>query len=83
MLIYFDLPSKTRVVTRLLDHLAPGGYLFLGFAETATGINDQLVSVGPNVYARAEPSVRSGGSSAFAEATADKSDPPLSGSDEA
>ena len=54
VLIYFDLPSKTRVVTRLLDHLAPGGYLFLGFAETATGINDQLVSVGPNVYARAE-----------------------------
>jgi len=23
------------VVTKLLDHLAPGGYLFLGFAETA------------------------------------------------
>jgi chemotaxis protein methyltransferase CheR len=84
VLIYFDLPSKTRVVTRLLDHLAPGGYLFLGFAETATGINDQLVSVGPNVYARAEPSVRSGESSAFAEATADKSDPPLlTGSNEA
>ena len=54
VLIYFDLPSKTRVVARLLDHLAPGGCLFLGFAETATGINDQLASVGPNVYARAE-----------------------------
>jgi chemotaxis protein methyltransferase CheR len=54
VLIYFDLPSKTRVVTRLLDHLAPGGFLFLGFAETATGICDQLVSVGPNVYARAD-----------------------------
>ena len=63
VLIYFDLPSKTRVVTRLLDHLAPGGYLFLGFAETATGINDQLVSVGPNVYARAEAPSRKGESS--------------------
>jgi chemotaxis protein methyltransferase CheR len=58
VLIYFDLPSKTRVVTKLLDHLAPDGYLFLGFAETATGLNDQLISVGPNVYARAEPGVR-------------------------
>jgi chemotaxis protein methyltransferase CheR len=74
VLIYFDLPSKTRVVTRLLDHLAPGGYLFLGFAETATGINDQLVSVGPNVYARAEAPAR--GESTVAEATADTSDPP-------
>jgi hypothetical protein len=51
------------VVTRLLDHLAPGGYLFLGFAETATGINDQLVSVGPNVYARAELRTHRGESS--------------------
>jgi chemotaxis protein methyltransferase CheR len=55
VLIYFDLPSKTRVVTRLLDHLAPNGYLFLGFAETATGLCDQLKSVGPNVYARGGP----------------------------
>ncbi len=53
VLIYFDLASKTRVVTRLLDHLAPGGFLFLGFAETATGLTDQLVSAGPNVYTRA------------------------------
>ena len=41
VLIYFDLPSKTRVVARLLDHLAPGGYLFLGHRRDATGINDR------------------------------------------
>ena len=52
VLIYFDAASKSRVVTRLLDHLAPGGFLFLGFSETATGLTDQLVSAGPNVYTR-------------------------------
>ena len=64
VLIYFDAASKSRVVTRLLDHLAPGGFLFLGFSETATGLTDQLVSAGPNVYTRA-------GSPAAAAGTAD------------
>jgi chemotaxis protein methyltransferase CheR len=52
VLIYFDLESKTRVVERLLDHLAPHGCLFLGYAETTSTISDRLQSVGPNVYAR-------------------------------
>lgn len=54
VLIYFDQPSKARVVRRLLDHLAPGGCLFLGFSETAAGVSDQLVSIGPNAYVRAD-----------------------------
>ena len=52
VLIYFDLESKTKVVERLLSHLAPGGCLFLGYAETTTTITDRLESVGPNVYSR-------------------------------
>ena len=52
VLIYFDLESKKRVVDRLLDHLAPHGCLFLGYAETTSTISDRLQSVGPNVYAR-------------------------------
>jgi chemotaxis protein methyltransferase CheR len=54
VLIYFDLPSKSLVIDRLLHHLSPGGCLFMGYAETTTGISDQLVSVGPNVYGRSE-----------------------------
>ena len=53
VLIYFDVASKTRVVHRLLDQLAPGGYLFLGHAESLTGLVERGRSVGPTVYVRA------------------------------
>ncbi|HXY42250.1 MAG TPA: CheR family methyltransferase [Vicinamibacteria bacterium] len=53
VLIYFDPASKARVVERLLDQLAPGGYLFLGHAESLTGLSDHGRSVGPTVYVRA------------------------------
>lgn len=52
VLIYFDRDSKVRVVDRLMSHLAPGGCLFLGYAETTSTITDRLESVGPNVYGR-------------------------------
>jgi chemotaxis protein methyltransferase CheR len=52
VLIYFDRESKTKVLTRLLDYLAPTGYLFMGYAETTATISDRLGTVGPNVYAR-------------------------------
>ena len=53
VLIYFDVASKMRVVNRLLDLLAPGGYLFLGHAESLAGLGDRGRSVGPTVYVRA------------------------------
>jgi chemotaxis protein methyltransferase CheR len=53
VLIYFDAASKARVVGRLLERMEPHGYLFLGHAETVTGLGVRTRSVGPTVYAHA------------------------------
>ncbi|MEM7349658.1 MAG: protein-glutamate O-methyltransferase CheR [Acidobacteriota bacterium] len=53
VLIYFDGPSRLRAVDRLLDHLAPGGVLFLGHAESLSELTGRVSSVGPNAYVRA------------------------------
>ncbi len=50
VLIYFDRQSKAGVVERLTQQLAPSGLLFLGLAESLTGIPHSLVNAGPSVY---------------------------------
>jgi chemotaxis protein methyltransferase CheR len=50
VLIYFDQASRAHVVNRLLDLLTPDGYLFLGHAESLTGMNDRVRSVAPAIY---------------------------------
>ncbi len=42
VLIYFDAPTKGRVLERLAQHLAPDGVLYLGAAETVIGLTDRL-----------------------------------------
>lgn len=49
-LIYFDAASRAHVVSRLVARLAPGGYLFLGHAESLIGTSHPLRSVMPAVY---------------------------------
>lgn len=39
VLIYFDLISKTKVVSHLYNALNKGGYLFIGYSETLHGIS--------------------------------------------
>jgi len=55
VLIYFDAPSKARVVERLLERLDGRGYLFLGHAEAMIGTGSKTRSVGPTIYAHASP----------------------------
>ncbi len=43
VLIYFDPPTKTRVLGALAAQLAPDGVLYLGGAETVLGLTDRLV----------------------------------------
>jgi chemotaxis protein methyltransferase CheR len=39
VLIYFDVRSKMKVISKLYDSLNKGGYLFIGYSETLHGIS--------------------------------------------
>lgn len=53
VLIYFNRANQMSVVKRLMDHLLPGGYLFLGHSETMVGSLLGLNSVHHGVFRRA------------------------------
>jgi chemotaxis protein methyltransferase CheR len=50
VMIYFDKPTQEKVVTRLASFLEPGGYLFVGHAESLAGVRHGLEYVRPAVY---------------------------------
>lgn len=54
VLIYFDAATKATVLDRLVDCLNPGGYLFLGYAESLNGQVRGLLNVAPSVYRRGD-----------------------------
>jgi chemotaxis protein methyltransferase CheR len=43
VLIYFDMPTKRRVLEAIWERLSPGGLLYLGGAETIFGVSDRYV----------------------------------------
>jgi chemotaxis protein methyltransferase CheR len=53
VLIYFHQKNRAGVIERLMEHLVPTGQLFLGHAESVTGLTDRVRPVGPMVYAPA------------------------------
>ncbi|UPY37249.1 protein-glutamate O-methyltransferase CheR [Sediminicoccus sp. KRV36] len=57
VLIYFDVPTKGRVLAGIAQLLAPDGALYLGAAETAMGVTTALVAKPGErgVYGVAEP----------------------------
>lgn len=53
VMIYFDNPTKERLVQRFVDALVPGGFLYIGHSERVTGpAQRQLDLVGPTIYQR-------------------------------
>jgi chemotaxis protein methyltransferase CheR len=45
VMIYFDTAHQKKLVSRIADGLAPGGYLFLGHTETLRGVSERFESV--------------------------------------
>ena len=52
VMIYFDRPVQEAVVRRLTEFLEPGGYLFVGHAESLTRIEHSLEYLRPAIYRR-------------------------------
>ena len=50
VLIYFDKPTQEVVITRLVRHLRPGGYLLLGHSESMIGTRFPLAQVAPAIF---------------------------------
>ena len=64
VLIYFDLASKRRVVQHFYSNLLPGGYLFLGHAESLFQVNDLFRLIhfpGTTAYWKSTASQAAGG----------------------
>jgi chemotaxis protein methyltransferase CheR len=51
VLIYFNAQSRKRTIDRLIGHLAPDGFFFVGHAESLHGVTTEVRSVIPTVYA--------------------------------
>jgi chemotaxis protein methyltransferase CheR len=54
VMIYFDNPVRTRLVTELFRLLKPKGYLMVGHSETLTGLSIPLRPVKPSIYIKEE-----------------------------
>jgi chemotaxis protein methyltransferase CheR len=57
VIIYFDRPTKERILQKLCNHLVPYGYLFVGHAETLHDMNLPLAPVAPALYWRVDAEV--------------------------
>lgn len=52
VIIYFDRPTQKRLLSKLVDNLVTGRYIFLGHSETLLGLNLPLKQMAPSVYRR-------------------------------
>lgn len=50
VIIYFDMPTKTKLVERYADQLVDHGHLFIGHSESLFQVTDCYDSVGNTIY---------------------------------
>jgi len=50
VMIYFDLPTKQKVIANLLPSLRPGGMLYIGHSETLNGVCSDVEMLSPAIY---------------------------------
>ena len=50
VMIYFDSPTKQKVVTRLAQQLRPGGYLCIGHSESLNDLDHELQIHAPAIF---------------------------------
>jgi len=50
VIIYFDKPTTEKLIAKLCNNLAPGGYLFMGHSELLDVNRYPLVPVAPTIY---------------------------------
>lgn len=55
VMIYFDAPTKQRVVRNLLPALRPGGLLYIGHSESLHGLVEEIESVASAIYRKVAP----------------------------
>jgi len=56
VLIYFDQPTRQRLISAIERLLRPGGLLCIGHTETLSGIHNGLKMLRPSVFRRPEAS---------------------------
>jgi chemotaxis protein methyltransferase CheR len=54
VIIYFDRPTQEQILKKLIRHLAPGGYAFVGHAETLHNMDVPLMAVAPALYRKVD-----------------------------
>jgi chemotaxis protein methyltransferase CheR len=52
VMIYFDAPTKARLIERFTQQIKPGGWLYIGHSESLIGTHPGLQSVGRTIYRR-------------------------------
>lgn len=52
VMIYFDNATKSQIIDRFVDQLAPGGFLYIGHSESLMGSQRGLQLVGRTIYRR-------------------------------